>query len=420
MKNMVSANRTFYGKNLFICLLPLVLLAGCMKEKNYRTFTLVRPEYKIKQSVKDAVKLTAAKTLKNLGSFILYNHTMFVSERNEGIHVIDYSNPSSPQNKGFIPLPGNTGIAIKNDMVYADCYSDLFIIKLVSATQVELQDLVSNAFSSRMNVYAYDTSAVEVIWHKKDTTVTETQYKALYSSSLKEDAAGINYVSSTPAPGGGVSLGSSMAVFAIINNFLYTVDQSRLNTFSIADPLHPKLENSQEVNWNVETIFPFKDKLFVGSMTGMFMYGIEDPAKPALIGQFNHARVCDPVVADEKYAYVTLRNGSACGGFLNQIDVINIEDANNSVRVSSFDLVNPHGLSKDGDVLFVCDGAGGLTVMNASDPAKLSIHQNIQTPGNALDVLAFSQLAFVMLDNAIQIYSYDQQFNIQLLGSIAK
>jgi hypothetical protein len=46
--------------------------------------------------------------------------------------------------------------------------------------------------------------------------------------------------------------------------------------------------------------------------------------------------------------------------------------------------------------------------------------QTVVTPGTAIDVLAWNQLAFVMLDNAIQIYSYDQQFNIQLLGSIAK
>jgi hypothetical protein len=167
-------------------------------------------------------------------------------------------------------------------------------------------------------------------------------------------------VASTVAnPGGGTSVGSSMAVFAIVNDFLYTVDQSRLNTFSIKDLLHPKIENSQEVNWNVETIFPFKDKLFVGSMTGMFMYSIQDPAKPSLLGQFNHARVCDPVVADDKYAYVTLRNGSTCGGFTNQLDVINIENINSPVLVRSFEFTNPHGLSKDGNVLFVCDGNAG-------------------------------------------------------------
>ena len=60
-------------------------------------------------------------------------------------------------------------------------------------------------------------------------------------------------------------------------------------------------------SWNVETIFPFKDKLFIGSQNGMFVYNINNADNPSLVGQFSHVQSCDPVIADDDYAYVTLR-----------------------------------------------------------------------------------------------------------------
>jgi hypothetical protein len=169
----------------------------------------------------------------------------------------------------------------------------------------------------------------------------------------------------------------------------------------------------------VETIFPFKDKLFIGSMSGMYIYGLSNPSEPSYISEFNHVRVCDPVIADDSFAFVTLRNGSTCGGFINQLDVLNIEDITKPTLIKSFPFSNPHGLSKDGKVLFVSDGAFGLKVVDASDVNNLQTKQSLPI-GNAIDVIAYKQLAFVMLDDAIQIYSYDQQFNITLLSTIIK
>jgi hypothetical protein len=219
--------------------------------------------------------------------------------------------------------------------------------------------------------------------------------------------------------GGGTSVGSSMAVFTIVNDYLYTVDDANLNAFSLKNAFHPVLESKQHITWNVETIFPFKDRLFIGSMTGMFIYSISNPAQPTYVSRFDHARVCDPVIADDQFAFVTLRNGTQCGGFTNQLDVLNIESITNPVLVKSFPFSNPHGLSKDRNVLFVCDGNAGLKVIDASDVNNLTTKHHLDI-GKAIDVVALQGKAFVMLENAIQIYAYDQEFHIQLLSSIQK
>src|SRR4030095_14872350 len=99
-----------------------------------------------------------------------------------------------------------------------------------------------------------------------------------------------------------------------------------LNVFNVSNTLDPQFLNKVNIGWNIETIYPFKGRLFIGSMTGMFIYETTNPNNPTKVGTFTHARKCDPVIADDKYAYVTLRSGTTCQGFTNQLDVVNIEN----------------------------------------------------------------------------------------------
>jgi hypothetical protein len=405
--------------HLFITACLAMLFSSCLKNKNFKTYTISRAEYSVKSEVTAAARLQAAEPLKNLGSFVLYGTTMYINEKDKGIHVVDYSNPTSPINKGFIPIPGNLGLAIKNNILYADCYCDLLAFKIVSNQDIQLQTALKGVFISRVQGFNEDTEHIKVTWTKKDTTVSSDYYDQ-YEGGIKTiDAASPQTLANNVPGGGGTSIGSSMAVFAIVNNYLYTVDNLNLHSFSLSDALNPKLENKQQVNWNVETIFPFKDKLFIGSMSGMFIYSIQNPTIPSYISRFDHVRVCDPVIADDQFAYVTLRNGSACGGFTNQLDVLNIENITNPVLVKSFPFSNPHGLSKDQNIMFVCDGGSGLKVVDASNPNDLVTKQSLNI-GKAIDVVAYRNIAFVMLENAIQFYSYDQEFNVQLLSSLNK
>src|SRR5207249_9750630 len=59
---------------------------------------------------------------------------IFVSEVNQGIHVIDNTNPSSPQNVAFINVPGNLDIAIKDNVLYADSYIDFVAVEIGRAS----------------------------------------------------------------------------------------------------------------------------------------------------------------------------------------------------------------------------------------------------------------------------------------------
>ena len=60
-----------------------------------------------------------------------------------------------------------------------------------------------------------------------------------------------------------------MARLTIAGNYMYSVDRTDLQTFDISTPSDPKPWTKINIGWNIETIYPFKDKLFIGSMTGM-------------------------------------------------------------------------------------------------------------------------------------------------------
>ncbi|MGZ8511045.1 MAG: hypothetical protein ACXWWA_11730, partial [Chitinophagaceae bacterium] len=168
----------------------------------------------------------------------------------------------------------------------------------------------------------------------------------------------------------------------------------------------------------IETIYPFKNRLFIGSQTGMFIYNVSNADAPVAAGQFNHVSTCDPVIADDVYAYVTLRSGTSCGGFTNQLDIVKLNNITDPVLQKTYPMKNPHGLSKDGNLLFICDGEDGLKLYNASDVMNLQLLEELGDI-NAYDVIAMNKIALVVAKDGLYQYSYANPADIRLLSKIA-
>ena len=61
--------------------------------------------------------------------------------------------------------------------------------------------------------------------------------------------------------------GGSMARFGLREDRLYTVDNTDLRVFDVSIPERPLyIRNVPTGNWGIETIFPFGNHLFIGSM----------------------------------------------------------------------------------------------------------------------------------------------------------
>lgn len=231
----------------------------------------------------------------------------------------------------------------------------------------------------------------------------------------------------TNAPGTSnpVGAGGSTARITISGDHLYIVTNSELFTYDISSPETTVLLNKQKMNnRDIETIFPFRDKLFIGSQTGMYVYDLSNPKKPELLGAANHLRACDPVVADNDYAYVTLRsNNAGCGGSLNQLNVYDVQGANimNPKLLSQLQMPEPHGLGYKGNVLYVCMGAAGMNVIDITDKAKPKEIKRITLKGVApefIDVIPYNDLLIAYIKGGIILYDISDPANPKELSQI--
>lgn len=395
----------------YLPLLFCFILQGCLKDKLTKTYTIYTPVYKEKSEVFANIKSNAPTGINQPGKIFLYGNYIFLNEINKGVHIIDNSNPASPVMKAFINIPGNLDIAVKGNTLYADLYSDLVVVDITNPLQASFVKYLPHIFPERIfsNGFMADSNRIIVDWIKKDTTV---DINAVCSGcqvfALSGGPRSIGYAVSSVGP---VGIAGSMARFSIVNNYLYTVNNSNLTSFNISVTNNPVQSATLLVgNWNIETIYPFSNKLFIGSMTGMFIYDISNPAIPVLQGQFSHARRCDPVIADGNYAYVTLRNGSACSGTSNQMDVVNITNLNSPVLAKTYPMTNPHGLAKDYNVLFICDGKDGLKVYDATNPLNLVLKKTI-TGIETYDAIAWNNNLLVVAKDGLYQYDYSSPFN---------
>ena len=187
------------------------------------------------------------------------------------------------------------------------------------------------------------------------------------------------FFASCSKDGGGESAGSSdgkggsMARFAIKGDFLYTVSVDSLKIFNIEDPEKPRHfpQRDLKIGFDIETIFPMDDLLFIGARSGMYVYDIGEPWFPLRLAEVHHIRSCDPVVAQGDFAYVTLNtNFSNCGASPN--NVLQIYDVSDPLKPDlkrTLQLNGPTGLGVDGTKLFVCDK--GLKVFDITDPLSI-------------------------------------------------
>ncbi len=211
----------------------------------------------------------------------------------------------------------------------------------------------------------------------------------------------------------------SLARFAVSNGHLYAVDDQNMQVFDIRQSANPVPGNELAIGFLIETIFPHDNKLFIGSQSEMFIYDNANPESPTRVLSFSHATSCDPVVANDSLAYVTLRSGNTCQGTQNQLDVLDVRNVYQPTLLVSYQMENPHGLGIDGRALFLCEGEHGLKVFDASDSYTIDQHLLAHFEDiHAFDVIPLNGVLIVIGDDGIYQYDYSDLANIRLLSKL--
>ena len=407
--------RHFFLPILLFC----VLFSSCLKDDCTETqrYTIYTPVYKQADELRQGIGMEAARPLVQPGKIYVYGHLLLINEMDKGIHLINNSNPANPINTGFLAIPGNRDMAMYSGVLYADNYMDLLAFDFSNFATPELVTRHKNVF----NMFKETNKGVIIDYLERDTMVQVSCFNnnGILIDFFDANSDGGSWAGpATQAPG----IGGSTARITIMQGHLYAVDEQKLYTYNLDQPTTPLQVSNVNIGWDIETIWPYGDKLFIGSMSGMYIYDCSQPASPYQLSAFQHARACDPVVTDGRYAYVTLRSGTFCDGFANQMDVVDIQNLTNPKLLHTYPQTHPIGLSVKGDILYICDDQDGLKVYNKSDVATIDKHLLAHHKGfQAVDVIAlpYNDLILVIGEDGLVQYNAADPVNLQLVSKIA-
>jgi hypothetical protein len=395
-------------------------------------FTGNSPIYMSYDELRKSVNTTEVRPLENPGKIYFKDNYLFINEYMKGVHIYDNSIPSSPKALAFINIPGNIDIVIRNSHLYADSYIDLVVIDISDFSNPVEIDRKTDIFEYTLPEYDedYELAAIErdkgvvIDWEIKEIKerVIQQNYYPIYwnyrfDGMYKDGVA--NFMGMPQTGGSEFGVGGSMARFGQYKNHLLVLkNTSSVTAFDVSPNGVLVEESTWNVGWNIETMFIRNNTMFIGSQQGMYIYDLTDLPTYRFLSNFMHFTACDPVIADDKFAYITLRSGGICGGGDNVLQVVDITQLSNPRLRKTYLLTNPYGLGIDGDILFVCDGSDGLKVFDAEKPdiqlPLISSFKNI----HAYDVIPMGTVLFMIGDKGFYQYDYSNLNNISLLSKI--
>jgi len=196
--------------------------------------------------------------------------------------------------------------------------------------------------------------------------------------------------------------GGSTARMTISGDYLYAIANQDVQLFDISQPEAPNPWVRVPVAWDIETLFPYGDYLLIGAESGLHIMDNSDPASPRYVGDFQHARARDPVVAENDIAYVTLKAANSFDN-TNELNVINISDVENPQLLAQIPMQGPSGLSIENNQLYVCDDVAGIKIFDTSDPNAVVVTDSIRNV-NCNDIIATNELLYVITEDKLMQY----------------
>jgi hypothetical protein len=422
-------------KNLFylvVLTIVAVLPISCLKNSCVETVELTIAQPILLENVNFRInpEWLSPQPIEKAGKIYTFGSYLLINEYLQGIHIYDNSTPSNPVPLGFLSVPGNVDMTFDGNYLHVDSYTDLLSIQWNSPGSFSLVNRRENVFEESFSkwdnklVAYYETrdTIVDFDCHKRRRgwfffSDSEIAFDQIGISGRVESSAGFNNFSSS-----NVGKAGSLSRFARVREYLYTVSDQSLSAFKIQNDGSANLVSNQKLGFGIETIFPFNNILLVGAVDGLHTIDITQPDNPILTSRFDHARACDPVVADGNLAYVTLRSGTTCPGGSNRLEVINVADVFRPFLVATHEMKHPHGLGKWNEYLFVCEGTHGVRVFDARDPSlignrKISEYAGITT----YDVIPLS-LSNIIVTGPDGVYQFDfsDKKNLKLVSKISR
>jgi hypothetical protein len=104
--------------------------------------------------------------------------------------------------------------------------------------------------------------------------------------------------------------------------------------------------------------------------------------------------------------------------YLHNIKTVVINNINSPTLAKAYAMTNPHGLTKDNNLLFICDGKDGLKMYDAANPLAIVLKK--QLPGiETYDAIAFNGNLLVVAKDGLYQYGYSYPATLDFKSKIS-
>lgn len=391
--------------HLLLLLLVLVAFVSCTDDFGKTTVTYEKATaiYGDLEELRNQPLFTSPREISDPGKIFIGDQYILIGEETEGIHVFDNTNPENPTNLGFIQIFGNREFFLDGNNLYAESVYDMVKIDLTNIRQPQLVNRVTDVFAQpQLNdrgesiigfnyeevTEEYSINDPDLLWLGEGNEI----FFFDFANQLIPPSA----VPTSFAGNSNNSIGTVNRI-AAHDGFAYAISRSELSIFDATGAF--ELIAKQNISWDMETVYPLENKLFIGTRNSMEVFDITNPLSPQLEGTYFHETSCDPVLPiNATTAYVTLRTGdfSECPGDTNELLVLDVTSGWDTRELQNFEMASPYGMSLVGNRLYVGEGANGLSVFDASDIRNLSFIERDVTV-EAYDIIPHPSRADVIL-----------------------
>ncbi|MEQ9304416.1 MAG: hypothetical protein RJQ14_10930, partial [Marinoscillum sp.] len=366
------------------------------------TYTKAPAVYGDLEALRSVTLTGHARSIVDPGKIFVYNNLILVGEEGHGIHIIDNSDPGSPTPLSFINIPGNREYFVQDGFLYAESIYDMLKIDIHDISNPSIVKRLKNAFSDPLVnsdgdvVISFDLEEVTETLSLDDPIFEYESSDNIYYYDFTSTLIPPSAVPASFAGNSSSGIGSVNRIVAY-DDYVYAVSRQKMTVYASGGDFSQVFNEYK--GWEMETVYPLGDRLFVGARSSVDIYDISDRSNPVYLSGYAHMTSCDPVLpVNEATAYVTLRTGdfSECPGDENELLVIDISESNFTNEITSIGMSSPYGMTLIGDKLYVGEGENGLKVFDVSDrrsPVLLREDSNTE----AYDVLVHPQYSDILL-----------------------
>ncbi len=414
------------AKIIFSLTVILFIFQSCTKEKCTHIYEGITytPVYAPMSTLR-TISIQPAKTITSNGKVFIKGNYIYLNEVDKGFHIIDNTNPASPQRIAFVSIPGNLDMIAKGNYLIVDNYVDLLTFDISNPANIQLVKRTENALPFRTFGYGFADNLSQGIIVSFEKITEKVEMDCSVNNWIFRDNGGVFLSSLSPNNAPINSLGGlngqtgSFSRFAQVNNYLYVSNGFSITPIDITSPL--TLTVKQPIFSNeIETMYGFNNSILAGGPNGMYIYNLSNPAVPASQGIFNHWRGCDPVVAQNNVAYVTVRGGNdtRCGGSRNVLQAIDITNFSQPTLIKTYEMLHPFGLGIFNNKLGICDGTAGFKLYNAVNSNNLLLQSTLFNV-NAFDVIMNDEIALLIAKDGMYQYNISNSNNPILISKIS-